>query len=586
MSEPPILEIEALTVENQSARILDGVSMTFRPNTVSAIVGASGSGKSMLAKCVNGLLPPGVTPVSGRIRFEGRDLLQLSPEDRKALRGRRIGLIFQDALSALNPVFTIGEQLREAQRLHFGLAKALADEASEDMLAQLQMPSPRATLALYPHELSGGLRQRAMIASQLLLKPTIVFADEPTTALDSLVQHKTLSLLVEACTRAGAGLALISHDLGVVYRIADTVHVMKQGKVVESGATKDVIAAPAHAYTRELLEASPSLLAPSASAQPAPAAQPFLRVRDLGLVYREKKTLPWRPQRARRALSGVSFDVHAGKLLAVIGGSGSGKSSMARALLGLAPGARGEIELDGRTLALPRRDAIASLRRQTTLVFQDSFASLDPRFKISACIAEGLTQEQKRNGAAQGEVAKILEMCELPRSYLDLFPHQLSGGERQRVAIARALVSRPKCIIADEPVSALDLSVQKSILSLFDTLKREMGVAIVLISHDLAVVRSIADEILVLNNGRIVERGAPQDIFTGARHPYTLDLLSAAPRIVASDGRFELTSFEASSQAGAREATFWSDDSDPFGPEPQGYALKPLSPTHSVAYRT
>ncbi|MCG8443282.1 MAG: ATP-binding cassette domain-containing protein, partial [Caulobacterales bacterium] len=419
-------------------------------------------------------------------------------------------------------------------------------------------------------------------ASQLLLRPQVVFADEPTTALDPLVQHKTLGLLVQACRAADATLVLISHDLGVVYRYAQDVHVLDAGRVVEAGPASDIIANPKHSYTRRLLEASPALENAAPAERSDRPGDVVVRVRDLKLSYPNRKLFPWSFKRARRALSGVSFELRAGQVTTLIGGSGSGKSSIARALLGLVSGPEGQVERPGVFHGeVGDRTVIDRMRASASLVFQDAYASLDPRFRVSECVAEGLPKSERACEGAADKVEAALGLCELPCSYLNRYPHELSGGERQRVAIARALIRQPDCLIADEPVSALDLAVQKSILTLLGRLRDELGLAVLLITHDMSVVRSIADDILVLRQGRVVERGGRADIFEAARHPYTIELLQAAPKLVIEGGRYRLDTF-APDTVSSEEAC-WNDASDPFEPEPSGYELAYVSKTHAVA---
>ena len=579
-ADTTLLRVRDLSVAIGDTTILDRVSLALDGGQVAALVGESGSGKSMLAKAILRLLPKAARMTTGDILFDGQPVAAMDTPDLQRWRGRAAGLIFQDALSALNPAFTAGEQLREAQRLHFGRSRRAADAASVAMLERLQVPRPDAALGKYPHQFSGGLRQRILIASILLLDPRLIIADEPTTALDTLVQKETLDLFLDTARAIGSAVLLVSHDLGLVYRYASAVHVIRHGRIVEHGAVDTVFARPGHDATRRLIEAAPSLQA--RAAPPVAPSPPVLRLADLHVRYRERARAPWSPQRYWHAVDGVSLQVRPGEIVAVIGGSGAGKTSIGRALLGLCEDATGAATVGGDTVDLSAKADRTRLRQRIKMVFQDPYASMDPRQTVRRCIAEGLAPDDRTAGGALTEkVAHMLDLCGLPAGYLGRYPHQLSGGERQRVCLARALICAPDCIIADEPVSALDLSVQARILDLFDDLRRRMALSQIFISHDLGVVQRLADYVLVMKQGRVVEEGATRAVFEDARHPYTHRLLAAYPRISNQDGAYRLIEHSpAAADPPDGHAGFWHGRDRH---QADDYVLAPVGEAHKVA---
>ncbi len=515
-----LLEVRDLSVRFHTVRgpvdAVRHVSWHVDRGETLAILGESGSGKSVSSSAILNLVdcPPGEI-VSGEILFEGRDLLKATADERRAINGRRIAMIFQDPLGHLNPVYSVGWQLREAMRVH-GVTRVEAAARALDLLRRVGIPEPEAALARYPHQFSGGQRQRVMIAMALACKPDIVVADEPTTALDVTVQAEVLKLLGELQDEMGLGLVLVTHDLGVVAEVADRVVVMNRGEIVETGTPSGIYHHARHPYTRKLVAA-----APGKGAMPAPAAEAapaILEVTGLGKTYG-----------TFRALDGVSFSLARGEVLAVVGESGSGKSTVAKALLRLIDADAGTALWKGRDLlALPRR-ALFGLRRELQMVFQDPTQSLNPRMSVFRIVSEAWAIHPGILPKARwrDRVAELLAEVGLEPGHAARYPHQLSGGQRQRVAIARALALEPELIIADEAVSALDVSVQAQVIELLARLKRERGLAFVFIAHDLPVVRDFADHVMVMEKGRVVEKGPVRAIFDTPRHPYTRRLLAA-----------------------------------------------------------
>ncbi|TNC68272.1 ABC transporter ATP-binding protein [Rubellimicrobium roseum] len=514
-----LLEVRNLSVEFHTAagvvKAVRNVSWHVDRGETLAILGESGSGKSVSTAAILDLIdmPPGRI-TSGEIRFDGRDLLRLGAAERRDINGRRIAMIFQDPLSHLNPVYTVGWQIVETMTAH-GQSRARAQAEALRLVTRVGIPDPAAALRKYPHEFSGGQRQRLMIAMALAMKPDVLIADEPTTALDVTVQAEVLALLKELQRETGMGVVIITHDLGVVAEIADRVVVMNSGEIVEAGNTREVYRSPQHPYTRKLIGAAPGK---GDMPEPLPRAEPVLKVRDVVKTYG-----------TFAALAGVGFDLMPGETLAVVGESGSGKSTLARILLRLDEPDAGEALWKGRDLfRLPPAELFA-LRRDLQMVFQDPTQSLNPRMTVFQLISEAwaIHPEILPKARWRARVAELLAQVGLKPEHASRYPHQFSGGQRQRIAIARALALEPELIICDEAVSALDVSVQAQVIELLTKLRREMGIAFIFIAHDLPVVRDFADHVMVMQKGRVVEYGTVRQVFEAPREPYTQALLAA-----------------------------------------------------------
>ncbi|WMT90392.1 ABC transporter ATP-binding protein [Pelagibacterium sp. H642] len=514
-----LLAVRNLSVDFYTARgtvhAVRNVSWSVDRGETLAILGESGSGKSVSASAVMNLLDiPPAEVVSGEVMFEGKDLLKVSYEEHRALNGKRIAMIFQDPLGHLNPVYTVGWQIIEMMTAH-GRPLEMARARALELVTRVGLPEPEKALRKYPHEFSGGQRQRLMIAMALMLKPDILIADEPTTALDVTIQAEVLTLLKELQAETGMGLVLITHDLGVVAEIADRVIVMNEGEIVERGTAREVYHNPQHPYTRKLIGAAPGK---GEIKQPAKEAPVLLKVTDLAKTYGNFT-----------ALNGVSFSLARGQSLAVVGESGSGKSTLARTILRLEKADSGKALWKGRDLiTMPARELLG-VRRDIQMVFQDPTQSLNPRMSVYQLISEAwdihrLMPDRK---ARRARVAELLEQVGLLPEHAHRYPHQFSGGQRQRIAIARALAFEPELIICDEAVSALDVSVQAQVMALLDGLREKLGISYLFIAHDLGVVRDFADMVLVMKSGEIVERGPTEQVFNAPRHPYTQKLLAA-----------------------------------------------------------
>ncbi|MEV7783085.1 ABC transporter ATP-binding protein [Kitasatospora sp. NPDC088351] len=527
----PLVRVEGLRVSFPGAPrpAVDGVSLAIGPGECVALVGESGSGKSVTSRSLIGLAGARARVSARTLEVAGADTTGFGERQWRAVRGRRVAMVFQDALTALDPLRTVGAEIAEAARLG-GTAGPDGDARVVELLTAVGVPEPEARRTQYPHQLSGGLRQRALIASALAADAPLLIADEPTTALDAIVQAQILALLGRLKDE-GRGLLLVSHDLAVVAQLADRVLVLRRGGVVENGPAGRVLSAPEHPYTRMLLDAVPSGRPPARPAQAPPEAPdaeeaaPVLTGR--GLVKSFALGGP-------RALDEVGFTLRAGEALGVVGESGSGKTTLARVAMGLSRPDAGEVLLHGRPWsALPERRRRAG-RSAIQFVQQDPYASADPRFTVARIIGEALPGLRRAERARR--CAELLDQVGLPAELLSRRPHQLSGGQRQRVAIARALAGRPQVLVCDEPVSALDVSVQAQVLELLDRLRRERGIALLFITHDLAVVRQVADRVLIMRGGSVVEEGETERIFEAPAHPYTRALLDAVLRLPGADG--------------------------------------------------
>ncbi|RWN63342.1 MAG: ABC transporter ATP-binding protein [Mesorhizobium sp.] len=517
----------SISVGPSGKRIVDGMNFDLAPSDMLALVGESGSGKTMAARSIVSLLPaPLVTTPDSSIHFEGQELTGLAAKALRRIRGARIGMVFQEPMVSLNPAVTIGEQMAEGLRLHSAMSRAEIKDRSLAMLERIQIKDPGKCLAAYPHEFSGGMRQRIMLASVMLLKPRLLIADEPTTALDTLVQRDVLDLMVELTRENGTAVLLISHDLGMVSHYVNNVTVMCEGKAVEQGSSTQVLHAPQHDYTKRLVDALPKRSA--GGSRKTVDGPPLVEISKVVIDYPGRPRLFGRAQ-PKRAVDGVDLTIRRGETLALVGASGSGKTTLGRAIVGLVRPASGTISLLGTAIANDRSADARAQRRDMQIVFQDPYSSLDPRQSIAEIITEPLKLDteldRKRRTARTDEV---IEEVGLTRDLLERFPHQLSGGQRQRVAIARAIVRRPAFVVADEPVSALDMTVQKQILLLIRSLQERYGFACLFVSHDLGAVEQVADRVAVMQDGRIVEIGDRDDVFDRPRHAYTRALLDAA----------------------------------------------------------
>jgi peptide/nickel transport system ATP-binding protein len=526
VAESPLLRIEGLEVRfGAAAAAIRAVDLTVERGQTVAIVGESGSGKSTTAAAVLGLLPPGGRITAGRIMFDGVDLATADRRRLRSIRGAGIGYVPQDPMTNLNPVWKVGFQIREAL-----VANNIRDKQAVQMLADVGMPDPATQARRYPHQLSGGMCQRALIAIGLAGRPRLLIADEPTSALDVTVQRQVLDHLQRLTGELGIAVLLITHDLALAAERAEQVVVMHRGAVVETGAARQVLQNPQHDYTRRLVAAAPSMCRP-AKRRPVvqKPADDVLVATGLTKVYRQTSGAPWR-RTEFRAVDAVSFRLRRGTTLAIAGESGSGKSTLVRMVLGLLAPTAGEVVFDGRDIAgLDRRETLA-FRRRVQPVFQNPYGSLDPRYSVVRAIEEPLRIHRIGDRRQRDKtVRELAERVALPSSVLDRRPGELSGGQRQRVAIARALALQPEVLVCDEAVSALDVMVQAQILDLLTDLQAAFGLTYLFISHDLAVIRRVADEVLVMRAGRAVEHATAEEVFTRPRHDYTRELLAAIP---------------------------------------------------------
>jgi peptide/nickel transport system ATP-binding protein len=527
----PVLDIRdlhvALPAWSDRRHAVKGVSLQVNPREILCIVGESGSGKSMMGKAVMGLLPaPHVHADRGQILFEGRDLLTLGPDQMRKIRGGRIAMIFQEPMTALNPLMPVGRQIDEVLEVHTELDASARAARVRALIEDVHLPDPDRMVRSYPHQLSGGQRQRIVIAMALALEPALIIADEPTTALDVTTQAQILHLIKELQRKHGTSVLLITHDFGVVAEIADRVAVMRQGEVVEAGPASEVFVTPRHPYTQALVAAVPGLTPRN---RPAEAAPPLLEIRNLVRTYRSSGGLFSRGSREVKAVQSVSLSIPKGSSLALVGESGSGKTTMAKCVIGLECPDSGDILLDGQPITGIGRAQMRRFRRDVQMVFQDPFASLNPRQKVGEIIAMGPVIWGTPRAQALEEARELLGLVGLQPEAADRYPHEFSGGQRQRIGIARALAVKPKLVVADEPVSALDVSVQKQVLELLDDLRRQFGLSMLFITHDLRVAATVCEEIAILQRGVIVEQGSTAAIFANPQHPYTQSLLDAVP---------------------------------------------------------
>jgi peptide/nickel transport system ATP-binding protein len=530
-----LLDIRNLRVEIGRTPILKGVDLTLDSGEILGLIGESGSGKSMTALSAMRLLPEGAK-TAGSIALDGDDLLQNSEREMCDIRGRDIGMVFQEPMTALDPLKTIGDQVAETVLIHSRAGRTEAAKIARETLDRVGLPAERFPLDRYPHELSGGQRQRVVIATAIALRPRVLIADEPTTALDVTTQAQILDLLTRLVAEDGMGMIFITHDLAVVAGLADRVAIMRQGEIVETGETGAVFRALAHPYTRALFAASSHVPHRTAPPTPEPGAPPVLAVENAVRDYRLPRKNPFRPAGAFRAVDGVSLTIERGENVGLVGESGSGKSTLARAIMALDPLEGGTVILDGETLNAAA-GASPKARRKMQVVFQDPYDSFDPRHRVERLITEPfhLLGRAAPSGAARRDrIAEALETVGLAAADAEKYPHEFSGGQRQRIAIARALIIHPALIILDEAVSALDVSIRAQILDLLAELSGRLKLSYLFISHDLHVVRAITDRVLVMKAGKIVESGPTETVFRHPQHPYTQSLLAAAPSLEAA----------------------------------------------------
>ncbi|MCQ8103795.1 dipeptide ABC transporter ATP-binding protein [Methylomonas sp. SURF-2] len=526
-----LLTVTNLTVTFGQTKVVDDISFEIHPGETFALVGESGSGKSITALSVLRLLPNAARMRAQSITLQDQDLLKIPEIEFCKLRGRRIGLIFQDPMSSLNPVMTIGAQIAEVLQLHFQLTQKQIRQRVLELLKQVEIPEPERRVNEYPHQLSGGQRQRVMIAIALAGQPDLLIADEPTTALDVTIQAQILDLLKNLQQQTGMALWLISHDLALVSNIADRIAVMQNGKIVETAETGEFFRQARHPYSLKLLAALPkieSCLGKQAEAKPA-----LLKVEDFKVYYPIRKGVFKRVVGHVKAVDGVDFELRAGTTLALVGESGCGKTSMGKGLLNLIPSHAGRVLFDGEDLSQLSGEALRKQRAEMQIVFQDPFSAMNPRMLVGDIIAEGLvslrpggSREEKQN-----RVADLLKQVDLPADAALRYPHEFSGGQRQRICIARALAVEPKLIICDEPTSALDVSVQAQIIALLKNLQARQGLSYLLITHSFGVVAEMADEVAVMYRGKIVERGLVEQVLLRPSHSYTKTLLAAVPKL-------------------------------------------------------
>jgi peptide/nickel transport system ATP-binding protein len=528
MADRPILSIEHLTVKlprgSERPFAVEDLSLSVAPGEILCVVGESGSGKSVTAQAVMGLLPRNLSPPQGRVVFDGIDLTAADAATRRDISGRRMAMIFQEPTAALNPVYRVGDLVAETFRLHTRLSGAEIRRRVLDLFREVRLPEPERLYRSYPHQLSGGQCQRVMIATALALNPALLIADEPTTALDVTTQAQILRLVLELRQRHGTGVIFITHDFGVVAEIADRVAVMQHGRLVEEGTRSDILDHPREAYTRMLINTVPTLAPRHARAGRGEAV---VEARDMVKTFRRSGIFGG--GRMVQAVDHVDLAIRRGETLGLVGESGSGKSTLAQCVIRLVDADGGEVRLGGETFSRLSGAALREARRHVQIVFQDPYSSLDPRQTIGAAIAEGPVIHGTPRAVAHAKARQLLEAVGLGPNAAQRYPHEFSGGQRQRICIVRALALEPDLLIADEAVSALDVSVQAQILDLLARLQERLGYALLFITHDLRVASQICDRIAVMRAGRIVEEGEPADLFAAPKDPYTQQLLASVP---------------------------------------------------------
>ena len=556
-----ILQVRDLTVAFDGRTVVDNISYTLRRGTTLGIVGESGSGKSVSSMALMGLLPKKAT-ISGTALLDGTDLLSLDEEQMRAIRGKRIGMIFQEPMTSLNPVQKCGPQVVEMMKAHPDVGGGMSNEQLKartiELFKEVLLPRPEKIFDSYPHELSGGQKQRVMIAMALINNPDIIIADEPTTALDVTVQKTILELLKSLQAKFGISIIFITHDLGVIAQIADDILVMYRGHVVEQGPADAILHNPQEPYTKGLLACRPPLDSrprhlptvedylsneelgvrneelkdePDNSSS-LPPHSPLISVKDLSVTYTLKKSIFGKPVQTLKGVDGISFDIMEGETLGLVGESGCGKTTLGRALLRLIDHSAGNISYRGRSLDSLSRHEMRALRPKLQIIFQDPYSSLNPRITIGDAIAEPLAVHSRPSkNSRKDTVIELMQQVGLQPDWYNRYPHELSGGQRQRVCIARALILQPELVVCDESVSALDVSVQAQVLNLLNDLKRRFGYTYLFITHDLSVVKFLSDRIMVMQKGKVVESGAPDDLFRNPQTAYTRTLIDSIPTI-------------------------------------------------------
>lgn len=525
-----VLTIRGLTVglsgTSMTDPVLRGIDIDIRAGETLCLVGESGSGKSVTSLATMGLLPKGALEITGgRIDLKEVEITAASASQMRELRAKRVAMIFQEPMTALNPVLRVGEQIEEVLSMHTDLSAAEAKARTLDIMEQVHLPDVQRIYSAFPHQLSGGQRQRIMIAMALVLDPDLLIADEPTTALDVTTQQQILKLIAEMQERHGTAVLFITHDMGVVAEIADTVCVMQQGQIVERAPIAELLTAPQEDYTRKLLQAVPNL-APRAPRAPT-GAEPVLKVGGLEKVYGGGGV--FRKNDEVHAAQDVNFDIAPGQTLGIVGESGSGKSTVARCIMRLIDPTDGSVAVAGTEVARLSRRQLQPHRKHFQIVFQDPYRSLNPRWTVARSLCEGPINFGTSKDEAMDHAGDLMELVDLPRNALDRYPHQFSGGQRQRIAIARAVAMRPNLLVADEAVSALDVSVQAQVLELLDDVQARFGIGMLFITHDLRVAAQICDDVIVMQRGRVVEQGLAADVLANPAHEYTQSLIEAAP---------------------------------------------------------
>ncbi|CAM4037097.1 nickel import ATP-binding protein NikD [Bordetella tumbae] len=516
----------SVTVAGTGKQVVRNLSLDVRAGETVCVVGESGSGKSVSSLAVMGLLPPGALKPSGAIRVEGEDILSATPQRLREMRATRMAMVFQEPMTALNPVHTVGRQVDEVLRLHRRLSRAERREKVLSMFRSVHLPDVERIYDSYPHQLSGGQRQRIVIAMALILEPRLLIADEPTTALDVTTQKQILALIKELQTEHQTAVLFITHDFGVVAEIADRIVVMNRGDLIESGTRDEILARPAQSYTRRLVSSVPSLVP---LRRDAPTGEPVLRVQGLGRTYVDKRSFWSGGLRQVPAAQDVNLVLRKGEILGIVGESGSGKSTVARCIMRLIEPTTGKVLMGNDDIAMLSGTALRPVRQRIQIVFQDPYRSLNPRRKIGESIIEGLLNFGTPRDQATAKAVDTLRVVGLDADAMDRYPHQFSGGQRQRICIARALVMEPEVLVADEAVSALDVSVQAQVLGLLEQIRQRTGVGVLFITHDLRVAAQICDTILVMQRGQVVETGAAETVLTQPTHDYTRALIDAAP---------------------------------------------------------
>lgn len=555
----PVLSIRDLTVEIPTRhgifKPVQNVSYDIRPGEIRGVVGESGAGKSMTGNAIIGLLDPPARIASGEVWLQGQRIDTLGPEEKRRIRGAKIGMIFQDPLTSLNPLFTVGEQLVETIQLHLNVSAAEAKARAIALLDRVSIPNPSERFNQYPHQFSGGMRQRVVIALALCSEPAVIVADEPTTALDVSIQAQVLDLIKELAVERQVGVILVTHDMGVIADTTDEVTVMYAGRVVESGPTDQILGAPTHEYTKSLIAAVPRPqvklhrfpqvsyggrdttfkiedLARNWDKPALSKSGKLVEVKNITKTFVERASIIPSLRRNFTAVDEVSFDIKDGEVFGLVGESGSGKSTVARMIGTLHPVDGGQVFFDGEDVTAMDKDGIARYRRQIQMIFQDPFSSLNPRMRVSDIVAEPLIHHNLMpRDQISKRVTELLDKVGLTREAGAKYPHEFSGGQRQRISIARALATQPRFLICDEPTSALDVSIQAQILNILKDLQEHLGLTMLFISHDLPVVRQMCDRVGVMKQGQLVEVEDTETMFSTPRHPYTAQLLDLMPRL-------------------------------------------------------